>query len=190
MRQLLAHSAPPAIRAIHFLHTLRDYHRRCIPQQRIGPRHVHGPTGHLHAWARNDAALDGALHVHVGVACAFRLDIADAGEAPRQGTARIHGGEDGPVLRRLLQQLRIVVIGRDVTLQQHVGVGIDKPRQAGEFGQIGHRRFGSRGRAPHGGDTVAPHLDIHRPGKTGLAVPQRSTVQPLGCSRRRGRRSR
>ena len=74
------------------------------------------------------------------VARALGFYVADGRKPVFQRPARVHRGQDRAVLRRLLQQLLVVVGRRDVTLQQHVGVRVDQARKAGLLREIEHTR--------------------------------------------------
>ena len=104
-------------------------HRRRIPQQRIRPRHVQSPRRNLHPRPRNDSVVDRLLHVRIGITRALGLQVANGSESIVQRPPRIHRRQNRPVLRRLLQQLLVIIRRRDVPLQQNVRMRVDQSRQ-------------------------------------------------------------
>ena len=92
--------------------------------------------GHLHSRPGNDAAVDRVPDIRIGVTRAFRFQITNAREPILQRSSRVYRSQDRPVLRRLLQQLFVVIRCRDVALQKHVRVRIDQARQTCFTGKI------------------------------------------------------
>src|SRR4029077_20858340 len=76
----------------------------------------HGARGHDEPRAGDDAVVDGALDVDVGVPSPLGLEVAHGGEAVLE--ADLHGpaGAQGTVRGRLLEDLFVVVLGRHVAL--------------------------------------------------------------------------
>ena len=110
----------------------------------------------MHARAGHFAVGDRRLYIHVRVHGAFRLQVANSREAVRKRDVRVARGENRAVGNRLLQQLRVVFLGRDVALQQNVRMGIDESGQYRGFGKVNHFHTGRRAPADgNGGDPVA-----------------------------------
>jgi hypothetical protein len=143
---LFPHCLAPAVGAIDDLDAMGHRHTGSVALERVGARHVQGASGHLHPRTRDDPLVDRLPEVNVGVSGSFRLDVADRGETLFQRPSRIHRGQDGPVFRRLLQQLRVVIGPGDVSLQEDVRVRVDQPGEAGatrevdDLGSLGHGR--------------------------------------------------
>ena len=182
VRQLLAHRAAHAVDAVGVLHALRHRHARRIAERPVGAGDIERAAGDQHVRAGDHAAVDGIAHVDVGVARALGLDVADGREAPLERTPRVDRGEDRPVFGRLPEELLVVVLGGDVTLQQHVGMGIDEPRQAGQPSEVDDRGTGRRHGAGRvqGDDLAGPDLDHPRRAEAALeSRPDRAAAQPL-----------
>src|SRR6266852_3941608 len=115
--------------AVDDLHPFRHAQLPRVAEQRVHAGRRHRARRDVHAGPGDDAALDGDLHVDVGVHRALGLQVADGGEAVHQRGARRHRGADGPVGSRLLEELLVVVRRGDVALEKDVGVVVDQPRQ-------------------------------------------------------------
>ena len=82
--------------------------------------------------------VDGLLDVDVGVHRAFGFDVTQGGEAVGESDLRIACRQNGAVRNRLLEELLVVILRGDVSLQQNVGVSIDEAGKDGGFGEIDH----------------------------------------------------
>src|SRR5215471_3162918 len=102
---LLAHGFAGVVRAVDYLHAMRHWNLGSITQERIGPGHVHGSRGDLHARAGNNAVVDGFLEIDVRVSCAFGLQIANGCEAVVKSATNRARRHDRPIRHRLLQEL-------------------------------------------------------------------------------------
>ena len=145
VHDLLTYCLARFFRSVYHLDSVRQWHIRRVTQQRISAGHIQRASRNLHARPGNHAAIDRVAEVHIGIARAFGFDIANGSEAIFQSTPRVHSRQDRAILRRLLQQLDIVVRRRDVALQEHVRMRVDQPRKAGLARQIDDLASCSRG---------------------------------------------
>ena len=109
---------------------MRHRHIRRISQQRIRPCDIQRPGRNLHPRPRNHPVIDRLLHIHVSVARALGLQITNRGKSIFQRPPRIHRRENRAVLRRFLQQLKVIIRGSNIAVEQDVRVRINQPRQA------------------------------------------------------------
>ena len=101
----------------------------CIAENRVGACDIHGTASNLHAWAGNNSLVDRFLHINVGVAGAFGFEIADCGESVIERLAGCTSSEKRTERYGLFQDLFIVIRGRNVSLKEYVGVGVDESGQ-------------------------------------------------------------
>jgi hypothetical protein len=138
VHDLFPHRFAGLIRAIHHLHAVRHRHIRRIAQQRVGSGHVQRSRHHDHPRPRYNAVVDRLLHIYIRIAGALGRQIPYGREPVFECTPRIHGCQDCPVLGRLLQQLLIVIWRSNVSLQQHMRVGVNHSWNACLVRQIDH----------------------------------------------------
>src|SRR5271157_2842349 len=151
---LLAYCFAPAVGAVHLLYALGPLQLPRIFEDGVRAGHVHRTSRDLHAWPRNNARVDGLLDVHIRVAGALGFKVANGGEPVAQGALRGDRAENGAVRRGLLQDLHVIVCGRDVALQQHVRMGVDQAGEADLAAEVDDFR------ASFLGDAVAELVDL------------------------------
>src|ERR1700760_1330260 len=87
------------------------------------------------AWAGDGAFGDGFFYFDVAVACAFRFEIAESGEALLKRTAAGEGGACGAESDPCFEDVGVVsAFGGVFAPEKDVRVGID---EAGEYGGVG-----------------------------------------------------
>ena len=95
--KLLAHCETRALDAIHRLHAVRQFEFPRKSEQRIHAGGCHGARGDKHPRPGHFAAIDGGLHIHVGIHCAFGFKIAQRREAVIERDFRVAGRKDGAI---------------------------------------------------------------------------------------------
>ena len=110
----------------------------------------------------NDALIDGLLELGVGVARAFRPEVADRREAGVQRRAQMIDAAGGPEAQRFAQDL-VAPARLVVRMEQDVRMSLDEPRQERRPGQVDHLRAGGRGARRRTGGLDAVALDADHP---------------------------
>ncbi len=148
VHRLFTHCLARAVGSIHILHSRRHLELPGITKQRIHSCGGHRTRGHLHARAGHFAIGNRRLHVHVRVESVRKSDVCVARR------------QDRAIRNRLLEQLCVVLLRSDVSLQENVRVRINESRQNGGLRKVNHFNAGGRASSRrHGNDLVALNYD-------------------------------
>jgi len=141
MPNLVAHRTHQAIDAVGFLDTLRHAPLQREALRRIAPRDPNRLCRRQNPRARNDALLNRLLQLHIGIARAFRTQVAHRREPGHQSRAtvvyRTRRTQPQALMRHLIHPRRLAV-----GMQQHVRVALNQPRHQSHAGKLNHRRAG------------------------------------------------
>ena len=159
--RLMAHRAHDLVDAACFLGALRHAAigaefgaRRTI----AAGRHDRARGDH-ETRSRHDPFIDRALHGDVGIARAFRAQIAQQREAGIERRFRVANGQDGAIGLRLLQHL-IVPQRLVVGMQEQMRMQIHQTRQQRQAGKIDGLGVARRVDRAYGRDAIAFDEDV------------------------------
>jgi hypothetical protein len=147
VRDLLAHRFARLIDAVDDLHAHWVGDVRRVAARTVAAGDRHRPRRDHHARSVDHAVVDGALHIDVRIHRALGLEIAHGRESVAERDLHRLTGPQRAIRHRLLEELRVVILGSDVALQQRVDVRVDQARQQRHVAEVDDLRVGGNGAA-------------------------------------------